>query len=54
MDIDLALREEKPTPLTAEITPDVKRDFEKWDYSNRTSLMIMKHIIPKAFRGTEY
>ncbi|GMI68260.1 hypothetical protein HRI_000495300 [Hibiscus trionum] len=38
MDIDLALRQEQPAPLTADSTPDAKRDFES---------------IPKAFRGTE-
>ncbi|KAG8489197.1 hypothetical protein CXB51_017253 [Gossypium anomalum] len=53
IDIDLALREERPAPLTAESTPDIKRDFERWDRSNRMSLMIMKHSIPEAFRGTE-
>ncbi|XP_052876234.1 ruBisCO large subunit-binding protein subunit beta, chloroplastic-like [Gossypium arboreum] len=46
-------REEQPAPLTAESTPDIKRDFERWDCSNRMSLMIMKHNIPEAFRGTE-
>ncbi|XP_016699900.1 uncharacterized protein [Gossypium hirsutum] len=53
MDIDLALKEKQPAPLTAESTPNVKRDFERWDRSNRMSLMIMKHSIPKAFRGIE-
>ncbi|KAG8475050.1 hypothetical protein CXB51_031854 [Gossypium anomalum] len=53
MDIDLVLREEQPAPLTAESTPDIKKDFERWDRSNRMSLMIMKHSIPEAFRGTE-
>ncbi|KAK5842876.1 hypothetical protein PVK06_005292 [Gossypium arboreum] len=53
MDINLALSEEQPAPLTAESTPNVKRDFERWDRSNRMSLMIMKHSIPEAFRGTK-
>ncbi|KAK5794271.1 hypothetical protein PVK06_035490 [Gossypium arboreum] len=53
MVIDLTLREEQPAPLTVESTPDVKRDFERWDNSNCMSLMIMKHNIPKAFRGIE-
>ncbi|XP_017624704.1 uncharacterized protein LOC108468325 [Gossypium arboreum] len=39
MDIDLALKEEQLASLTAESTPDVKRDFES---------------IPEAFRGTEF
>ncbi|KAK5795287.1 hypothetical protein PVK06_036547 [Gossypium arboreum] len=53
MDTDLALKEEQPVPLTAKSTPDVKKDFERWDRSNCISLMIMKHNIPEAFRGTE-
>ncbi|KAL4283434.1 hypothetical protein GQ457_16G021540 [Hibiscus cannabinus] len=53
MDIDLALRVEQPASLTAESTPDERKDFERWDRSNRMSLMIMKHSIPETFRGTE-
>ena len=26
--------------------------MEKWDFSNRISLMIMKCVIPKAFNST--
>ncbi|CAN1194220.1 hypothetical protein LINPERHAP2_LOCUS42441, partial [Linum perenne] len=46
MDLDLALREEQPAPLTAESTPIDKRDHGRWDRSNRMCLMIMKHSIP--------
>ncbi|MBA0721491.1 hypothetical protein Golax_009029 [Gossypium laxum] len=53
MDIDLILREEQSAPLTVESTLDVKRDFERWNRSNRISLMIMKHNISEAFRGIE-
>ncbi|KAL4282801.1 hypothetical protein GQ457_16G019510 [Hibiscus cannabinus] len=53
MDIDLALRVEQPASLTAESSPDERKDFERWDRSNRMSLMIMKHNIPETFRGTE-
>ncbi|XP_012480868.1 uncharacterized protein LOC105795753 [Gossypium raimondii] len=53
MDIDLALREEQHTPLTAESTPDAKRDFERKDRSNCMSLMILKYSIPEAFKGIE-
>ncbi|MFQ6649359.1 hypothetical protein Gotur_022357 [Gossypium turneri] len=38
---------------TAKNTPNGKRDFERWDHSNCMSLMIMKHNILEAFRGTE-
>ncbi|KAL4335653.1 hypothetical protein GQ457_07G001670 [Hibiscus cannabinus] len=53
MNIDLALRVEQPASLTAESTPDERKGFERWDRSNRMSLMIMKHIILETFRGTE-
>ena len=52
MDLDLALRTEKPAPLTDVSTADLKRDFERWERSNRVSLMIIKRSIPEAFRGT--
>ena len=51
MDLDLALRTEQPSSLTAESSSDAKRDFEKWERSNRMSLMIIKRGIPEAFRG---
>ncbi|KAK5845846.1 hypothetical protein PVK06_002079 [Gossypium arboreum] len=54
MDIDLALREEQPAPLTVENTLYVKRDFKRWDCLNRMSLIIMKYSIPKAFKGIRY
>lgn len=51
MDIDLALRMPKPNALTAQSTPEEIVYFEKWDRSNRLSLMIMKRGIPEGFRG---
>nr|KAJ0221325.1 hypothetical protein LSAT_V11C200069580 [Lactuca sativa] len=50
MDLDLALRIEQPI-LTATSSVENKRDAEKWDRSNRMSLMIIKRGIPEAFRG---
>ena len=50
MDLDLALRIEQPI-LTATSSVENKRDAEKWDRSNRMSLMIIKCGVPKAFRG---
>ena len=50
MDLDLALRIEQPTALTDESSNEEKRDFEKWDHSNGTSLMIMKHEILENFK----
>ncbi|XP_073314111.1 uncharacterized protein [Primulina huaijiensis] len=51
MDMDLAIRMEKPTTPTA-ISSSKERDrFEKWDRSNRMSLMIIKRAIPEVFKG---
>ncbi|KAF2291242.1 hypothetical protein GH714_020841 [Hevea brasiliensis] len=52
MDLDLALRVPKPANLTNKSTSDEKREMEKWEKSNRISLMVTKRAIPKAFRGT--
>ena len=52
MDLDLALRVSSPAPLTVESSSDEKRDIERWEKSNRMCLMIIKKVIPKAFRGT--
>ncbi len=49
MDLDLALREERPIP-TAENSHELK--IEKWDRSNRMCLMIIKKSIPEVFRGS--
>ena len=49
IDLDLELRTERPTS-TAENPNEGK--IEKWDRSNRMSLMIMKRSIPEAFRGS--
>ena len=51
MDLDLALRVERPASLTDVSTSDQKKDFEKWERSNRMCLMIMKQSIPETFRG---
>ncbi|XP_057734771.1 uncharacterized protein LOC130950272 [Arachis stenosperma] len=49
MDLDIALREEKPT-FTPENLNEVK--IEKWERSNRMSVMIMKRSISEAFQGS--
>ena len=51
MDLDLALRIERPADLTDRSSTEEKRDMERWDRSNRMSLMIIKRGIPEAFRG---
>ena len=51
-DLDLALRIEKPPSPTDSSTSEQRKLHEKWDHSNRMSLMIIKCGIPKVFRGT--
>ena len=52
MDLNLALLVSSPAPLTDESSSDEKRDIERWENSNRMCLMIIKKVIPKAFKGT--
>ncbi|CAA0839096.1 Unknown protein, partial [Striga hermonthica] len=52
MDLDLALRVDQPASLTEKSTIEEKQCFEKWERSNRLSLMIIKKSIPEIFRGT--
>ncbi|KAK3005947.1 hypothetical protein RJ639_016733 [Escallonia herrerae] len=51
MDLDYALRVDAPTALTAESSTEQKAAYEKWELSNRISLMIMKGSITTAIRG---
>ncbi|XP_047330736.1 uncharacterized protein LOC124934273 [Impatiens glandulifera] len=52
MDLDLELRIDQPAPLTDVSTADQRQMFEKWERSNRLSLMIIKKSIPEIFQGT--
>lgn len=52
MDLNFALREERPSPLNEKSSTDDKVIMEKWDRSNRMSLMIMKRFTPETFRGS--
>ncbi|RVW36414.1 Retrovirus-related Pol polyprotein from transposon TNT 1-94 [Vitis vinifera] len=51
MDLDFALREDRPSDLTSASPAEQRSTMEKWERSNRMSLMIMKHSIPEAIRG---
>ncbi|XP_034689325.1 uncharacterized protein LOC117917232 [Vitis riparia] len=51
MDLDYALKEDRPTDLTSYSTAEQRAAMEKWERSNCMSLMIMKHSIPEAIRG---
>ncbi|KAL9659397.1 hypothetical protein QQ045_024203 [Rhodiola kirilowii] len=51
MDLDLALRIPRSDDLTDASNDADEVYLEKWDRSNRMSLMIIKCGIPEAFRG---
>ncbi|XP_042423538.1 uncharacterized protein LOC122011193 [Zingiber officinale] len=51
MDLDYAFWVNKPTPLSDTSTQDEKSAYEKWERSNRLSLMIMKGSISSDIRG---
>ncbi|KAK3008048.1 hypothetical protein RJ639_014397 [Escallonia herrerae] len=48
MDLDYALRIDTPAALTAESSAEQKAAYEKWERSNRISLMIVKGPIMTA------
>ncbi|XP_075507408.1 uncharacterized protein LOC142544234 [Primulina tabacum] len=52
MDLDIAIRIDSPPAITDNSTSDEKREFERWERSNRMCMMIMKMTIPETFRGT--
>ena len=54
MDLDLALREKRPTPLCDKSSTNDKVNMERSDHSNRMSLMIMKCSIPKTSWGSMF
>jgi len=54
MGLDLVLRIEQPASLTTESSSDDRKNFEKWERSNRMSLMIIKRGILKAFQGAVF
>ena len=51
MDLDYTLRVDRPSDLTSANTAEQRSTMEKWERSNRMSLMIMKHSIPETIRG---
>lgn len=53
MDLDLALRMDKPASHMDDSTSESKAVYEKWERSNRIGLMIIKDTIPETFRGGE-
>ena len=51
IDLDYALREDHPENLTSASTIEQRATMEKWEPSNRMSLMVMKQSILEAIRG---
>jgi hypothetical protein len=52
MELDLALRENEPHVLTDKSTPTEIAKHERWERSNRLSLMFMKSHVIKGIRGS--
>lgn len=52
IDLDLALRIERPAALDTQSFSKDKMDLKKWNSSNRISLMVMKRAISGTFRDT--
>ena len=52
MDIDYAIRKEEPDPITETNTAEVVCLYDKWERSNRLSLMFIKTKISAGIRGS--
>lgn len=52
MDLDLVLRETEPNTLTDKSTTEEKATFDRWQRSNRLSLMLIKTYISKSISGS--
>ncbi|XP_009778094.1 uncharacterized protein [Nicotiana sylvestris] len=51
-DLDLALRMETPPIPTKSSTPEAKANYERWERSNRLSLILIKSHISQSIRGS--
>ena len=52
MDIDYGIRKSKPLEVTEESTPAKLVLFERWERSNRLSVMFIKTKITTGIRGS--
>jgi hypothetical protein len=52
LELDLALHEDEPPALTDTSTPLEATKHERWERSNRLSLMFMKSHVTKGIRGS--
>ncbi|KAL5783550.1 hypothetical protein ACOSP7_008579 [Xanthoceras sorbifolium] len=51
MDLDLALREDKPSTPTETSLPEEKSKYEKWEKSNSLSLLLMRSKMSNHLRS---
>lgn len=51
MDIDYAIRKDEPPAITDEITPTAIALYERWERSNRLSVMFIKTNVTGGIRG---
>ena len=52
MDIDYAIRKEEPDPITKTSIAEVDCLYDKWERSNRLSMMFIKTKISTGIRGS--
>ena len=52
MDVDLALRVDEPPSPTESSMPEDKAAYERWEKSNRLSMMLIKAHISQSIRGS--
>lgn len=52
MDIDYAIRKDEPPSITENSSPDAVDLYEKWEQSNRLSVMFIKTHISASIRGS--
>jgi len=52
MDIDYAIRKDEPPGITETSTPDVVSLYEKWEKSNRPSVMFIKTNISTSIHSS--
>ncbi|GAV61306.1 hypothetical protein CFOL_v3_04833, partial [Cephalotus follicularis] len=51
LDLDLALREERPELPAVDNSHEVKDKYDKWERANRMCLMVMHRTMSEAIRG---
>ena len=52
MDIDYAIRKDEPPAITETSEPDAVDLYEKWERSNRLSVMFIKTNISASIQGS--